>query len=215
VADRSTGLDPKLEAFVRLAIDVSATHLYSPGVRRHIRRALELGASREEILEVITLMSVVGIHAPATGLPILEEELAATGASDDTGAARKPQRPTPVCDSFRGSGQFNPEWELLYRWSPDWLERFLAVALPFWQDDVLPPLWVELLCVAGDAAVTHMYDSGTRRHIRTALELGATRDQILQVLQVVAEQGFQSHDVGVPILDEECARVEEAARTDG
>jgi alkylhydroperoxidase/carboxymuconolactone decarboxylase family protein YurZ len=79
VADPATALVPKLEAFVRLAIDVSATHLYRPGVRQHIRRALDLGASRDEILEVITLMSVVGIHAPATGLPILEEELARHG----------------------------------------------------------------------------------------------------------------------------------------
>jgi alkylhydroperoxidase/carboxymuconolactone decarboxylase family protein YurZ len=201
-------VDPKLEAFVRLAIDVSATHLYRPGVRRHIREALDLGASRDEILEVITLMSVVGIHAPATGVPILEEELAGT---TDATAVREPQHPTPVCDWFRSSGQFNADWELLHRWSPDWLERFLAVAVPFWQDGVLPPLWVELLCVAGDAAVTHMYDSGTRRHIRTALELGATRDQVLQVLQVVAEQGFQSHEVGLPILDEECARLEGAS----
>jgi alkylhydroperoxidase/carboxymuconolactone decarboxylase family protein YurZ len=203
VADPATALDPKLEAFVRLAIDVSATHLYRPGVRRHIRSALDLGASRDEILEVITLMSVVGIHAPATGVPILEEELSGRG---DAGAVREPEHPTPVCDWFRSSGQFNPDWELLHRWSPDWLERFLAVAVPFWQDGALPPLWVELLCVAGDAAVTHMYDSGTRRHIRTALELGATREQLLQVLQVVAEQGFQSHEVGLPILDEECAR---------
>jgi hypothetical protein len=113
-----------------------------------------------------------------------------------------------VCDWFRSSGQFNPECELLYRWSPDWLERFLGLAVPFWQDGVLPPVWVELLCVAGDAAVTHLYDSGTRRHIRTALQLGATRDQVLRVLQVVAEQGFQSHEVGLPILDAECARLD-------
>jgi alkylhydroperoxidase/carboxymuconolactone decarboxylase family protein YurZ len=206
VADRSTVLDPKLEAFVRLAIDVSATHLYSPGVRRHIRRALELGASRDEILEVITLMSVVGIHAPATGVPILEEEL--SGRGDDAEPVREPEHPTPVCDWFRSSGRFNPEWELLHRWSPDWLERFLALALPFWQDDALPLVWVELLCVAGDAAVTHMYDSGTRRHIRTALALGATREQVLEVLRIVAEQGSQAQEVGVPILDQECARLE-------
>src|SRR3954454_19933144 len=105
-------LDPKLEAFLRLAIDVSATHLYRPGVRQHIRRALDLGATRAEILEVITLMSVVGIHAPATELPILEEELAGTA---DAAAVRAPQHPTPVCDWFRSNGQFNPEWELLYR----------------------------------------------------------------------------------------------------
>jgi alkylhydroperoxidase/carboxymuconolactone decarboxylase family protein YurZ len=201
-------LDPKLETFIRLAVDVSATSLYRPGVRSHIRRALDLGATRAEILEVITLMSVVGIHAPATGLPILEEELAGTA---EAATVQAPQHPTPVCDWFRSRGSFNSEWELLYRWSPDWLERFLAVAVPFWQDGGLPPLWVELLCVAGDVSVTHLYDSGTRRHIRTALTLGATREQILRVLQIVAEQGFASHEVGVPILDDECAQLVGAA----
>ena len=77
-------LEPKLVALIRLNIDVTATHLYAPGVRRHVRNALRLGASRAEILEVFKLASVVGIHACALGVPLLEEALAEAGMADDS-----------------------------------------------------------------------------------------------------------------------------------
>jgi alkylhydroperoxidase/carboxymuconolactone decarboxylase family protein YurZ len=56
---------------------VAATHLYQPGLRAHIRNALGYGATREEIMEVIELVSVIGIHSAAVGVPILLEELGA------------------------------------------------------------------------------------------------------------------------------------------
>ena len=68
-------LAPKVKEFIYIAIDASATHLYAPGLRRHIRNALKLGATREEILEVLELISVLGIHACNLGVPILAEEL--------------------------------------------------------------------------------------------------------------------------------------------
>ncbi|MOA68250.1 hypothetical protein D3C78_1957820 [compost metagenome] len=51
-------------------------------MRRHIRKALEVGASVEEVLAVLQLTSVLGIHSLALGAPILIEEaqkLAADG----------------------------------------------------------------------------------------------------------------------------------------
>ena len=57
----------------------------------------------------------------------------------------------------------------LSQWDPVWLERFLAMGLPLWTDGVLPPLWIELLCISGDAAITHMFAHGTQRHIEAAL----------------------------------------------
>jgi len=47
-------------------------------VRRHIRNALQLGATRDEILQVIELTTVLGIHGCNLAVPILAEELAAT-----------------------------------------------------------------------------------------------------------------------------------------
>ena len=37
-------LDPKLAELFSIAFDVSYTHMYAPGVRRHIKAALKLGA---------------------------------------------------------------------------------------------------------------------------------------------------------------------------
>ena len=191
-------LDPKLVALIRLNIDVTATHLYAPGVRRHVRDALRLGASRAEILEVFKLASVVGIHACALGVPLLAEALAEAGIEDvpDTPG------PTPVCDAVRANGMFNPLWETLYQWDPAYLEKFLAMGFGLWKDGILPPLWIELLCIAGDAAITHLYGHGTRRHIEAALALGATREQVLEVLKIVSLQGIEACELGVPMLDE-------------
>jgi alkylhydroperoxidase/carboxymuconolactone decarboxylase family protein YurZ len=73
-------LEPKIKELIYTAFDVSATHLYVLGLRQHIRNALDYGATREEIMEVIELASGLGIHAANVGVPILIEELAG-GAS--------------------------------------------------------------------------------------------------------------------------------------
>ncbi|MFK8332221.1 carboxymuconolactone decarboxylase family protein [Pseudomonas sp. BJa5] len=192
-------LDPKLVALIRLNIDVTATHLYAPGVRRHVRDALRLGATRAEILEVFKLASVVGIHACALGVPILAEEMANAGIADLPVAAGA----TPVCDAVRANGMFNPLWDKLYQWDPAYLEKFLAMGFGLWKDGILPPLWIEFLCIAGDAAITHLYGHGTRRHIQAALQLGASREQVLEVLKIVSLQGIEACELGVPMLDEE------------
>lgn len=199
-------LDPKLVALIRLNIDVTATHLYAPGVQRHIRAALRLGATRAEILEVFKLASVVGIHACALGVPLLERELAEAGLSDEAVAAVE----TPVCDAVRAQGMFNPLWETLYRWDPTYLENFLKMGFGLWKDGILPPLWIEFLCIAGDATVTHMWAHGTQRHIEAALALGASREQILEVLKIVSLQGIEAVEMGAPMLDKILQEMDEA-----
>ncbi|MDQ8706151.1 hypothetical protein RCO28_27315 [Streptomyces sp. LHD-70] len=196
-------LGPKLAALLRLKLDASVTHLYTRGIRRHIRAALQAGATREEVLTVLKLSTVIGIHALAVGMPILNQEL------DYAQTPAQPQPPfcsTPVCDTLRRDRQFNPDWDAIYDAAPDWLENFLASALEFWRDGILPPLWIELLCIAGDSALTHMYSPGTRRHIHAALSLGATREQILAVLDIVGHQGQEAVETAVHILDDVWAK---------
>jgi alkylhydroperoxidase/carboxymuconolactone decarboxylase family protein YurZ len=73
-------LDPKTWELIAIAVDASCTHMYAPGVRRHIQKALELGVSKEEILAVLQAVSVLGIHSMSLGAPILVEEVAARKA---------------------------------------------------------------------------------------------------------------------------------------
>ena len=58
-----------------IAFDVSFTHMYAPGTRRHIKNALKAGATMEEIMEVLKLCVVQGVQACNLGVPILAEEL--------------------------------------------------------------------------------------------------------------------------------------------
>jgi alkylhydroperoxidase/carboxymuconolactone decarboxylase family protein YurZ len=74
-------LEPKFKELIYIAIDASTTHLYEPGLRQHIRNALGYGASAAEIMEVLQLTSVLGIHTCTLGVPVLLEELEAAGIS--------------------------------------------------------------------------------------------------------------------------------------
>ena len=68
-------LEPKTIELIGIALDASCTHMYAPGIRRHIRRALKFGATREEITAVLQLASMQGLHSMCLGGPILLEEL--------------------------------------------------------------------------------------------------------------------------------------------
>lgn len=72
---RNGVLEPKIKELIYIAIDASTTHLYEPGIRVHIKNALKYGATKEEIMEVFALTSVLGVHTYTVGVPILVDEL--------------------------------------------------------------------------------------------------------------------------------------------
>ncbi|MFF3872879.1 carboxymuconolactone decarboxylase family protein [Streptomyces sp. NPDC001978] len=70
-------LEPKAKELVHCAFDAAASHLYVPGLKLHMRNALRHGATTEEIMEVLEIAGVIGIHTATVAAPILAEELAA------------------------------------------------------------------------------------------------------------------------------------------
>ena len=74
-------LDKKTIELIGIALDASCTHMYTPGVRRHIQRALKAGATKEEITAVLQLATLQGLHSMCLGGPILLEELEARDAA--------------------------------------------------------------------------------------------------------------------------------------
>lgn len=73
---RTGPLEPKVKEMVYIAFDTAATHLYTKGLKAHIENAIGYGATAQEILEVMEIASVLGIHGVTAAAPILEEELA-------------------------------------------------------------------------------------------------------------------------------------------
>ena len=115
---------------------------------------------------------------------------------------------TPISDRLRASGNFNPAWDVIAELDAAWLEKFLDMGVKPMASGVLDPKTWEFIAIAVDASCTHMYRPGVRRHIRNALALGATKEEILAVLQGVAVLGIHSVALGAPILVEELAAAE-------
>ena len=76
VPQRKGPLEQKYKEMIFIAINAATTHLHGPGVRRHIQNALRAGATQAEILEVIELTTIMGIHSMTLAAPILKEEVA-------------------------------------------------------------------------------------------------------------------------------------------
>lgn len=79
---RTGVLDPKVKELIYVAVNASTTHLFEPGIRAHIRNAIEHGATPQELMEVLELTSVIGIHTATVGVPILIDELEQANTSD-------------------------------------------------------------------------------------------------------------------------------------
>ncbi len=199
----NSGILPRKEVeLISLALHCSCTSLDEAGTRRHIRAALDAGATRDEVLLVLKCGVGLAVHSCSLGAPILLEEMKAAGVK----AASGPKPKTPACDGMRAIGQWNTAWDPFYELSPLWTDQFFAFGASVYKSGIFTPRFMELISIAFDASITHMYAPGTRRHIQGALKAGATPEEIMTVLQICVSMGVQACAKGVPILAEELER---------
>lgn len=200
-------LPRKLVELIGIAIHASFTTLNPGATRRHIRAALKAGATRDEVLFVLKCASLLALHACSFGAPILLEE---SGFAEVPSSSDVNPIPTPACDAMRAVGQWNTAWDPMYKLDAAWTDTFFAAGIGIYRSGVLSIKEVELLSIALDASCTHMYAPGTRRHIRAALQAGATSREIMEVLKLCVVHGVEACNLGVPILAEELIRRQNA-----
>jgi alkylhydroperoxidase/carboxymuconolactone decarboxylase family protein YurZ len=112
----------------------------------------------------------------------------------------------------KATGNWNPDWESFARFDPAWTDKAMAMSMTPAISGALDAKTIELIRIALDASCTQLYAPGVRRHIRRALEKGATREQIIAVLQLVSMQGLHSMCVAAPILVEQLEALERQKR---
>lgn len=122
----------------------------------------------------------------------------------------KPPLATPMCDDHIARGDWNPLWDQLRAIDPEFMEAYLAFRSVPQRNGPLPQKYKEMILVAINAATTHLYAPGVRRHIRNALKAGASRAELLEVIQLTTVMGIHSCNLAVPILLEETAANAEA-----
>ena len=200
---KSGPLEPKVKELVYIAMDAAATHMYEPGIRQHVKQALEYGATGAEIMEVLELTATLGIHACTVGVPILVEELEAAGQPLSRELSDR-QREVKA-DFERKRGYWNAFWDEMLILDAEFFAAYTEFSGVPWVSGVLEPKVKELIYTAFDVAATHLYTPGLRQHIRNALGYGATREEVLEVIELVSVIGIHACTVGVPILVDELA----------
>ncbi|MDH3387374.1 MAG: carboxymuconolactone decarboxylase family protein [Gammaproteobacteria bacterium] len=115
----------------------------------------------------------------------------------------------PHTDAHRAKGDWNPLWEQFHELDPDFLEAYLAFRSVPQSKGPLEQKYKELILVAINAATTHLYAPGVRRHIQNALKAGASMAEILETIQLTTVMGIHSCNLAIPILLEEVSRFEE------
>lgn len=201
-------LEPKVKEFIYIAVDAAATHLYEPGIRQHIRAALDQGATGAEIMEVIELTSTLGIHACNIGVPLLQEAMAEAGLATDNTLDERRQR---LKEEFtKKRGYWHTFWDGLLQLDPDLFEAYTAFSSVPWESGPLEPKVKELVYTAFDASATHLYVPGLKQHIANALRYGATVGEIMEVLEIASVIGIHCATVATPILVEELRRRQQA-----
>lgn len=119
------------------------------------------------------------------------------------------QKIYPHTEEHKAKGDWNPLWEQFRDLDPDFLEAYLAFRSVPQSQGPLQQKYKELILIAINAATTHLYGPGVRRHIQNALKAGASMEEILETIQLTTVMGIHSCNLAIPILMEEVSKFEE------
>jgi alkylhydroperoxidase/carboxymuconolactone decarboxylase family protein YurZ len=107
--------------------------------------------------------------------------------SDETSMSKlAPSGAARVRERKQATGNWNPDWEPFAKLDPAWTEKVIAMSIAPAVSGALDPKTIELIGIALDVSCTHMFAPGVRRHIQRALKAGATREEIIAVLQLAS-----------------------------
>lgn len=189
-------LSPRMKELVLVALHGTVTSLHSAGTRRHVARALEAGAKPSDVLDV--LLTIVGAanHALYFAVPVLMRELKAAGGPQAEIPEVTPQAQAIKEEFIRTRGMWNEQRDVIVRMMPEYFGALSQISTASWKDGSLTRKERELVCIAIDCTVTHMFEPGLALHIRCALEHGASRQEILDVFQLASLTGLESYIEG-------------------
>jgi len=210
VPKQKAHLSPKTQSLVSIAVSAASTYLYLPALHRHTKAALANGATKVEVVEVLSLTSTLGIHACTVGVPILFEVLEEQGKPKPKGMEGMSKEQWAMKKDFeKKRGYWNTLWEEFLRLSPEFFDAYTEFSSVPWFNEggkgVLEPKVKELIYCAFDTAATHMYQPGLKLHMRNVLNYGGTAEEIMEVMELATLLSISTMDAGLEVLEKELA----------
>ncbi|KAK0629394.1 AhpD-like protein [Bombardia bombarda] len=101
-----------------------------------------------------------------------------------------------------GSKAFHSGWESLLKLNPTFFSASLGLASVPRQKSHLSRKNQALISLAVDSAATHLYTPGIHAHVAAARDEGASRDEILEIIELSSTLGIHACNIGVPLLVE-------------
>jgi alkylhydroperoxidase/carboxymuconolactone decarboxylase family protein YurZ len=193
-------LSPRMRELVLLAMHATVTTLNGDGVRRHVGRALAAGATEQDVLDVLITIVGAANHALYAAVPVLMRELKAAGHPDAEPPPVTAEAQAIKDDFVRARGFWNEQRDVIVRMMPEYFAALSRLSTEPWQNGSLTAKERELICIAIDCIVTHVFEPGLVIHIRGALQKGARRDEILEVFHLAALIGLESYILGAETL---------------
>lgn len=195
-------LDGLSAALIRLAVHASVCTLDPAGIDDATCRALDAGATPQQVQETLVLVSALGVHTLMEGTRRLSAILRERG----TPAAPIDEERAGLRSRLQGDdpywGDFDREipgfLDALLEHSPDAYQAFFAYCALPWRSGTVRGRLKELIAMACDATPTHRYLPGVRLHLTNAVRLDAGRIAVRRALDIAA--AAPSHP-GVPAAE--------------
>ncbi|MEW9673545.1 carboxymuconolactone decarboxylase family protein [Ammoniphilus sp. 3BR4] len=192
-------IDAKSRELIHVALSSSPTNLCEETLKIHMKNAMTHGATEREILEVLKLVSVLGMHTCAVGIPLLMEEYETY--SDQSTELNLNSKQQKLKEKFiHKMGYWGSFRDVLLDNDEHFFESYYEYLTNPWESDIISPKLKEFIYIAIDSSTTHLFGAGIRVHIRNALKYGATFEEIMEVFKLTSAQGVNTFYVGVPIL---------------
>ncbi|MGC3979754.1 MAG: carboxymuconolactone decarboxylase family protein [Steroidobacteraceae bacterium] len=204
LADATThrqAIEPRYRELIQIAIAASTAHLFVPGIQLHMARALQLGATKDEILDTLRLASVIGIHCLIPAVGFLVDALGGTDAVNNNSTEAERARAEQIKTDFKRARGFWPDaWNNSALLAPEFLSAYVDYSALPQQAAHLPDKVREFIYLAVDISPTHFHEVGARAHMSRALQKGATRDEVMEVIEIASLIGFNTCLVALPLL---------------
>lgn len=180
-------LPPVDQALIGVAVVGNVAYSNWPRLEAYVTAALELGATREQVRDVLRTVSIMSIHAGTVGIPALATVLRERGIEPP--AATDPRRVQLRAEFERRREYWHETWDDMLSLDPDLFEAYTDFSMTAAEHGALDAKLRELIYIAIDCVITHLYVPGVEIHARRALDLGATPDEIVTAIEIAALTG--------------------------